>query len=132
MLNKKQNRLKAGAALVDITPPLDVGLLTSSVRGEWKPFQTARTPLKARALVLEFGEHRVALLSLDLLGLTSVAVSNWLGFKRAVARGTLGLFHADNIVVTCTHTHNAPESVAVTDLYRTPQFRAWLKDLRKN
>jgi neutral ceramidase len=132
MLNKKESRLKAGAAVIDITPPLDVGLLTSSVRGEWKPFQSARTPLKARALVLELGEQRVALLSLDLLGLSNVAVGNWLRFKRALARGTLGLFHPDNIVVTCTHTHNAPESAAVTDLHRTPQFRAWLKDLRKN
>jgi neutral ceramidase len=129
---KNENRLNAGAAVIDITPPLDVGLLTSSVRGEWKPFQSARTPLKARALILGFGEQRVALLSLDLLGLTSVAVGNWLRFKRAIARGTLGVFHLENIVVTCTHTHNAPESVAVTDLHRTPQFRAWLKDLRKN
>jgi neutral ceramidase len=130
--SRKTLRLKAGAAVIDITPPLEVGLLTSSVRGEWKPFQSVHTPLKARALVLEFGGQRVALLSLDLLGLASVAVGNWLRFKRAIARGTLGLFHPENIVITCTHTHNAPESVAVTDLYRTPQFRAWLKDLRKN
>lgn len=132
MLNKNQSQFRAGAAVIDITPPLDVGLLTSSVRGEWKPFESVRSPLKARALVLEFGGQRVALLSLDLLGLTSATVGNWLRFKRALARGTSNLFHPDNIVITCTHTHNAPESVGVTNLYRTPQFRVWIEQLRQN
>ena len=124
--------LKAGTAVIDITPPLEVGLLTSSVRGEWKPFQSVRSPLKARALVLECGGQRLALVSLDLLGLTSVTVGNWLRFRRALARGTSNLFHPDNIVITCTHTHNAPESVGVTNLYRTPQFRVWIEQLRRN
>lgn len=118
--------------MIDITPPLNVGLLTSSVREEWKPFQSIRTPLKARALVLEFGPERVALLSLDLLGLTDIAVGGWAVFKQDIARETSNLFHPDNIVITSTHTHNAPESLALTHLYRTPQFRLWLDQLRKN
>lgn len=118
--------------MIDITPPLDVGLLTSSVRGEWKPFESIRSPLKARALVLEFGEERVALLSLDLLGLADVAVGDWTQFKQEIARETSNLFHPDNIVITCTHTHNAPESLGLTDLHRTPQFLLWLEQLRRN
>jgi hypothetical protein len=128
---KKTPRLKAGAAVIDITPPLEVGLLTSSVRSEWKPFQSVRLPLKARALVFEFGEERVALLSLDLLGLTSVAVGGWKQFKSALSRGTSDLFDPDKIVIACTHTHTAPESAGVTDLYCTPQFQIWIKEVQQ-
>ena len=66
MLETNISRLKAGAAVGDITPPLSVGLLTSSTRGEWAPFQSERTPLKARALVLERGGQWFAFESLDL------------------------------------------------------------------
>lgn len=132
VIKKKSTlKIKAGAAVIDITPPLEVGLLTSSVRGEWKPFESVRSPLKARALVLENDRQRVALLSLDLLGLTNASVGNWARFKSALARGTGNLFSPDNIVIACTHTHNAPESSGVTTLHRTPPFRAWLKQLRQ-
>ncbi|MEO7677033.1 MAG: hypothetical protein ABIV39_09750, partial [Verrucomicrobiota bacterium] len=130
-MNERPIQLKAGTAVIDITPPLDVGLLTSSVREEWKPFESIRSPLKARALVMEFGQERVALLSLDLLGLANVAVGDWSQFKRDIAGGTSRLFHPDQIVITCTHTHNAPESLGLTDLHRTPQFREWLQQLRR-
>src|SRR4051812_41072090 len=115
MIDQKTKRLRAGAAVIDITPPLDVGLLTSSVKGEWKPFQSVRTPLKARALVLESGGQWFAFVSLDLLGLRSVAIGGWQSFKRELANGTSNIFHPDKIVITCTHTHNAPECAGVTD-----------------
>jgi neutral ceramidase len=132
MSDTKINRLKAGAAVIDITPPLSVGLLTSSTRGEWAPFHSERTPLKARALVLESGGQWFAFVSLDLLGLQSVTVGGWRRFKRALAEGTSHLFHPDNIVITCTHTHNAPESTGITNLYQTPHYRSWFKKVRRN
>ncbi|MEO7300816.1 MAG: hypothetical protein ABI042_19800 [Verrucomicrobiota bacterium] len=131
-MNERPIQLKAGTAVIDITPPLNVGLLTSSVRGEWKPFESIRSTLKARALVLESGQIRVALLSLDLLGLADVAVGDWSQFKRDIASETSKFFHGDQIVITCTHTHNAPESLGLTDLHRTPQFRDWLQQLRRS
>jgi hypothetical protein len=33
---------------------------------------------------------------------------------------------AERIVLACSHTHCGPESAALTDLYETPQHRAWV------
>jgi neutral ceramidase len=131
VLRENPDRLKAGAAVIEITPPLDVGFLNSSVRGEWKPFKSVRASLHARALALEFGDQRLAVVSLDLLGLTGITVGGWSQFKRSLSLGTSRLFRPENIVITCTHTHNSPESVGVTDLYRTHQFQKWLNELRR-
>jgi neutral ceramidase len=130
-LREDRARLKAGAAIIEITPPLEVGFLNSSVRGEWKPFRSVRAPLHARALVFEFGDQRLAVVSLDLLGLTGTTVGGWSQFKRSLSLGTSRAFRPENIVITCTHTHNSPESVGVTDLYRTRQFQRWLDELRR-
>src|SRR5688572_12416679 len=124
-------RLKAGAAVIEITPPLEVGFLNSSVRGEWKPFKSVRAPLHARALAFEFGHQRLAVVSLDLLGLTGTTVGGWSQFKRSLSLGTSRVFRPENIIITCTHTHNSPESVGVTDLHRTRQFQKWLDELRR-
>jgi neutral ceramidase len=131
VLRENPDRLKAGAAVIEITPPLEVGFLNSSVRGEWKPFKSVRAPLHARALVLEFGDQQLAIVSLDLLGLTGVTVGGWSQFKRSLSLGASRVFRPENIVITCTHTHNSPESVGVTDLYRTRQFQKWLNELRR-
>ena len=41
-----------GAARVEITPPLNVGILMSSVEERWAPFEGVQSPLLARALVV--------------------------------------------------------------------------------
>jgi len=115
--------------MAEITPPLEVGFLMSSVQGRWEPFRSVRTPLTARALVLECANERVALISLDLLGLHSKAVGGWARFKQAISRAAKTSVAANRIVITCTHTHSAPESSAVTDLYRTKAFQDWVSQL---
>ncbi len=67
--------LLAGTSVTDITPPLEVGLLTSSVHGLYEPFQSVRLPLKARVLVLGTEQDLVAVVSLDLLALNDYARS---------------------------------------------------------
>jgi neutral ceramidase len=119
--------LLAGASVTDITPPLEVGLLTSSVRAEYKPFESIRTPLYARILVLKSAAETVAIVALDLLALSDTSVGGWNAFKEGIA-GPVG---ADKIILCCTHTHNAPESGAITDLYLTGAFKSWLKDIQR-
>src|ERR1043165_2877042 len=121
--------LSAGAAMADITPPLEVGFLKSSVEGRWEPFRSIRTPLRGRALVLECTNERVALISLDLLGLNNKSVGGWSKFKRAISRAAKGAVEPGRIIVTCTHSHSAPESSAVTYLYRTTAFQKWVEHL---
>lgn len=123
-----QSELYAGAAVTDITPPLEVGLLTSSVKAEYASFESIRTPLKARVLVLQSGKEKLAVVALDLLSLTDTSVGGWENFKAAMA----GRVPAANIVVCCTHTHSAPESGGLTALYQTPAFVEWLKKMQQD
>lgn len=119
--------LRAGVAVADITPPLEVGLLTSSVEGLYAPFTSVRLSLKARVLVLSGAAITIALVSLDLLALSDTSTGGWDAFKQGMA----GDIPAEHIIITCTHTHNAPESVALSPLYLTPVYRTWLHEVQQ-
>lgn len=123
----KENTLEVGTAVVDITPPLEIGLLTSSVKGSFTPFASIRLPLKARVLALLSSEGPVVVISLELLGLNDTAVGGWKRFKQGLSETV----PAERIVVTCTHTHNAPESLAFSELYRAPAFSLWLAEIQR-
>ena len=56
---------RVGIAKADITPPLEVGILMSTGRRAWQPFEGVRMPLEARALVVERDGRRLAVVSLD-------------------------------------------------------------------
>jgi hypothetical protein len=122
-----------GTARVDITPPLDVGILMSSVERRWAPFEGVESPLRARAIVFRNDDadssSAVAIVALDLLGLSGEAVGGWPAFKARIAKSAGGSVLADRIVLACSHTHSGPESVALTDLHETSQYKAWLTSI---
>jgi len=119
-----QSNIKAGTAIADITPPLEVGLLSSSIKGSYVIFESVRLPLKARVLVLESGNELVAVVALDLLALSNTSVGDWEQFKK----GMSSIIPPHKIILTCTHTHNAPESAGLSSLYLTEAYRNWLND----
>jgi hypothetical protein len=121
-----RSQLFAGTSVTDITPPLEVGLLTSSVNGSYEPFESVRLPLKARVLVLRSGTAMVALVAADLLALNDTSVDGWDKFKQ----GMTDTISPENIIFTCTHTHNAPESVALSNLYLTEIYQFWLAQVQ--
>jgi hypothetical protein len=123
----KKNILAAGTAIVDITPPLEIGLLTSSVKGSFAPFNAIRLPLKARVLALQSPDGVIVLVSLELLGLNDTVVGGWERFKKQLS----GDLPPERIIITCTHTHNAPESLAFSGLYRQEAFVQWLQGLQR-
>ncbi len=92
--------LKAGLATVDITPPL--GYRMSGYFRERLSTGTAN-PLNARALVLQQGDARVAMVFCDIIGL-SRQVSD---LARKKASRTTGI-PPENILLTATHTHTGP------------------------
>lgn len=125
----------AGAASAEITPPLEVGLLMSSVDGLWSPFEGVQSPLMARALVLRPGgrgsengvaTEPVAVVALDLLGLSGQAVGGWARFKAGVAAAAGDVVPPERIVLACSHTHCAPESLALSNLCETSAYQSWL------
>jgi hypothetical protein len=118
-----------GAGVGDITPPLEVGLLMSSGRQLWEPFEGVRLPIHARALVVEKDDRRIGLVALDLLGLAGEAVGGMDQFKQRVCARAGNAVGPDDLIFASSHTHSSPESAALTDLYRTEPFQKWLERL---
>ena len=94
--------LLAGAAKVEITPPVGVEL------AGYGYFLARRStgiadPLQARALVLEHGEQRVALVALDLIGIMDYDTA----FVRRDAQERAGV-PGEAVLVAGSHTHAGP------------------------
>lgn len=96
---------KAGAAIRVITPnPL---LPVSGGVGVPKKSSEKKGDLFARALVLEKGGTRIAIVSVDNLGWSSALGDR----SRALIKG----IPAENILIGSTHTHSAPDAYAFPD-----------------
>jgi len=115
-----------GAGMADITPPLEVGTLGSSTARLWKPFEGVRLPLHARAVVVQKGDRRIAVVALELLGLASEAVGGMNEFKKRIAAESGHAVTPENLVLACIHSHSAPETLAMSDLPQTEPFRQWI------
>jgi hypothetical protein len=106
--------LKAGVARVDITPPPGLPMYGYFARTQLST--GTLDPLWARVLVLEAGERRVALVTLD-LGRTFGPT--WMARLREAARKSSGLAF---LLVTASHTHAGPN---LLDEYPADQLPAW-------
>ena len=93
--------LRAGAAVIDITPPVGYPMWGYGSRHD-SPSDGKLDPLKARALVLEVGDTRLAIVSLDL--------------GRAPTRTVTGRIEkqikesdkVDHVLMVASHTHHGP------------------------
>lgn len=96
---------RAGVAVRVVTP--DPLLPVSGGVGPSNPVNRKESDLTVRALVLENGETRVAIVGADFLGFPST-----LGDRaRAKVRG----IPAENILIGATHTHSAPDCYGFPD-----------------
>lgn len=118
-----------GTAVADITPPLEVGILMSSGRRQWAPFTGVRLPLLAHVAVIASGQRRVALVSLDLIGLAAKSVGGRAAYKARIAKAAEGSIAPADLLLACTHTHSGPESIALSDLDQTPPFAKWAAEM---
>jgi hypothetical protein len=99
----KAPSLRAGAAAVDITPtqfPVNMpgGFSANMAQG-------AHDPLHARALVLDDGTTKFAMVVADTLGVAREAADE----AKVMATKRCGIA-PENILVSATHTHTAPPS----------------------
>ena len=104
--------LKAGAAVTDITPPVGFPMWGYGARRDM-PSEGVLDPLRARALVLEVGTERIALVSLD-LGRAPTRTST--ASIRARVKMAIGLEH---FFLVSSHTHHGP--VLELDDWPTPK-----------
>ncbi len=92
----------AGAAVVDITPP--VGGLMDGYGARRTPSQGVHDPLFARALVLDYGgDGLCATVSCDLLGMHP-----WITAEVRRAVHEAAAIPPDNIVIAAIHNHAGP------------------------
>ncbi len=103
--------LEAGAGRADITPPTGYYLM-GWVRSDAQAAGQF-TRLFARALVLEQGRHKVALVAADLGFVPAGLVADVA--ERLGRRG----FGEDNIVISASHTHSAPAGYANYPAFNT-------------
>jgi len=107
--------LKAGAATLDITPP--VGVRMAGFAGRTMPSLAVHDPLTARALILDDGGRRAGLVVLDILYATEDLVAQ----VRTAAESGAGI-SPEGLLIASTHTHSGPQDAGDE---ATPQERAY-------
>jgi neutral ceramidase len=98
--NASAQTLRAGVAEVDITPPIG-----APMAGYYTPREATGThdPLHAKALVIEQGGTKVAIVACDLVALPREISEQ----AREIIVKKIGLA-ADHIMITSTHAHTTP------------------------
>jgi neutral ceramidase len=94
------SNLRAGAAKVDITPSNVAGMMAAGHRRE---LTGVRDPLRAGVLVLDDGETRAAIVTLDTLG----AWEEMVQLARDRIEQTTGI-PAANVMIAASHNHSGP------------------------
>ena len=115
--------LRAGAARVDVTPPLGVPYLGYEPRHAY--FRGVHDPLYARAAVLDDGRTRIAIVSVDSIGFDEGILGDGRNFvaevRRRASEGS-GVPEG-NVTVAATHAHSTPETLGFRPL--PPRASAW-------
>ncbi len=114
LLNPAAAGLKVGVATADITPPIGGKMGGYTARGDHVS-QGVHDPLTARVLVLDDQKHSLALVTLDLVGLPTEAIS-------AIRQKVKARTHVDLVMVMCSHTHSGPDG----DPNFPSQEKSWL------
>jgi hypothetical protein len=124
------NGLTAGAARVEITPPLSIPYLGYAPRHAF--FKGVHDPLFARAVVVDDGERRIALVAADSIGFARGLLGpdrDFTGEFRERAHRLTGI-PPEAILLSATHAHSTPETLGFRPLREHPGSLAWLETLR--
>ncbi|PIU66588.1 MAG: hypothetical protein COS85_04315 [Armatimonadetes bacterium CG07_land_8_20_14_0_80_59_28] len=121
-----------GAARVDVTPPLTIPYLGYASSGRHQFYRGVHDPLHARAVVVDDGETKVALLSVDSIGFKRRSLfadgRDFIGeVRQRVER--LCSIPAGNVMLHATHAHSTPETIGFRPLTQHPGAAEWLEVL---
>ena len=112
--------IHAGAATIDITPP--VGSWQQGA-GVTRKGERIRDPLEANVLYLTDGKTPLLLISCDLVGLDLATVTP----IRESISGATGI-PARQVIITCTHTHSGPSLIRTN--YNFPVDKLYIEGLK--
>ncbi len=118
MVTPATGLLRAGVAKLDITPPLD-----TPIAGSFNERRAVDVddPLYARALVLEVGDVRLALVACDIICWPTADVAH----TRSLIAARTGI-PQQQVQLAATHTHTA---ASPTGLLGTPRAEAYMEAL---
>jgi neutral ceramidase len=122
--------LTAGAARVEITPPLTIPYLGYVPRHAF--FEGVHDPLFARAVVVDDGERRIAVLAADSIGFSRRllgAERDFVGELRERVRQLTGI-PPEALLLSATHAHSTPETLGLRPLREHPGALSWVETLR--
>lgn len=100
----EKSMLKAGAAAVKITPSLERTVYIAGYNQN-RVAESVHDDLWARALVLDDGKSRLAVVSCDLIGLSNFRIRQYRAAVRSVP--------AENVFICCTHVHSGPDTLGL-------------------
>ena len=118
---KSNSGFLAGFQEVIITGPIGTTAL-AGYGGLKKHAQGINDDLKATCAVIKKDDTVVALVSLDLAGLLPTTISN---IKQLAVKLTHGAIPPSNILIACTHTHSAPDTLGI---FQPGQLLQYLPD----
>lgn len=110
--------LRAGTARAEVTPPVGGPMYGYGARGT-NVSQGVHDPLYAKALVLDDGQTKLAIVTLDLGAFTAENTAN---VKRLLRRTDI-----ENVLCVASHTHSAPRA---TDDFPT-KHDPWIRDAER-
>jgi hypothetical protein len=101
--NALANQLEVGIAKADVTPDLAAKAVFLAGFGHNRRATEIHTPLAVRAIVLKDGTNKVAIASVDVVGL-------FLPFVESVRKQLPGF---DYVLVGATHNHHGPDTLGL-------------------
>lgn len=111
--------MRAGVAKADITPPIGGPMYGYGARGT-DVSEGVHDPLYAKALVLDDGETRLAIVTLDLGSFTHENTAN----VKAIVKEKTGI---ENVLCVASHTHSGPRATDDFPSEKDP----WIRDAEK-
>lgn len=111
---------RASAGMIDLAPPIGTWLTGFAARPY--PSDGQHDPILARAVLLDDGETRIAIVACDLIGIDARTVAV---LRSRIAERTNGRILTGHILIHCTHTHSAPATMRFRGVLGLVNERWW-------
>ncbi len=112
-------QLQAGAAAVDVTPQKFPVLINGGMTSN--SADAATTPIHARAIVLEHGQEKVAIVVVD----SCMMSREFLDQAKGLASKSTGIA-ANRMLISATHAHSAPASMGCLGTNADESYKPYL------
>ncbi len=105
-MSNNMRKFHAAAGMIDLEPQAGCWLTGFAARPY--PSDGQHDPILARAVLLDDGATRIAIVACDLIGIDARTVA---ALRARIAERAGNRIPAGNILFSCTHTHSAPASL---------------------